>query len=61
VIISVNSGSLGVIIIRFDTEVWETGKDGTKWWGGKRRGCAKRYGAAGFCGPSVCLGLFLLL
>jgi hypothetical protein len=52
----------GIIIIWLETETWVTGKGSTKmegrmYWVGGGRGLE----AAGFCGPCVCLVVFLLL
>jgi hypothetical protein len=55
------------MVIRLDIEIWEIGEGGTKWGVGKGGGWARVGGwgrgmrAAGFCGPCVCLGVFLLL
>jgi hypothetical protein len=50
------------MVIKLDIEIWVIGKGVTKrsrkkggWVGGGRG-----MGAAGFCGPCVCLGVFLL-
>jgi hypothetical protein len=56
-------GSLGMVMaIRLEVETWVIHKGGTKrkgrkGWMGERRAM----GASGFCGLSVCLGVFLLL
>jgi hypothetical protein len=45
VIISINSGSWGVMVIRLDIEIWVIGKGGTKWGVGKGvGGWGKNYG-----------------
>jgi hypothetical protein len=63
VIISINNGSWwAIMVIRVDTEIWEIGKDGLK--GGLEKGCVGGGGCiwdAGFCGPCVCLSVFLML
>jgi hypothetical protein len=46
------------MVIRLDIETWVVRKGGTKGGGGKEGSGMK---AAGFCGPCVCLGVFLLL
>jgi hypothetical protein len=60
--ISINSGSWGKYAIRLVIDFWGIGKGGTK------KGCRKMSGlvenkwvTAGFCGPCMCLGVFLLL
>jgi hypothetical protein len=48
--------------IRLDIEFWEIDKGGTKRRSGERvSGWVRGMGAAGFCGPCVCLGVFLSL
>jgi hypothetical protein len=60
VIISINTGSLGEMVIKLDIEIWEIGKDGTKRGLGKGVGRGRSMGATEFCGPCVCLDIFLL-
>jgi hypothetical protein len=55
-------GVEGLMVIRLDTEILAIGKGGTIKEGmGKGVGWGRGMGAAWFCGPFVCLGLFLLL
>jgi hypothetical protein len=61
-IISKNSWSCGVMVSRILIIWGELVKVALKC--GSRKvvlGWGKRYGAVGFCGPCVCLGVFLLL
>jgi hypothetical protein len=58
-IISINSGSWGVVIVvwlEIKTVIGKVGSERE----GQRGGWEKRMGAVGFCGPCVCLGIFLL-
>jgi hypothetical protein len=50
IIISINSGSWGVMVVWLEIKTWVIGKSGTKR-GGRGRG------VAGFCGPCVYLGV----
>jgi hypothetical protein len=47
----------GVMSVLVEVETWVIGKGGTKGGNGWGRGME----AAGFCGPCVCLGVFMLL
>jgi hypothetical protein len=49
------------MVIKLDIEIWEIGKGSTKRGDRKRGKWGKWYGgAAGFCGPCVSLGIYLL-
>jgi hypothetical protein len=61
VMICINNGS-GGMVIRLEIETWLIGKGGTKSGCKKERVVGGRgIGAAGFCSPYMCWGLFLLL
>jgi hypothetical protein len=62
VIIPINIEVSGVMVIRIEIEIWATGKCGTKIGGAVNgvSGWGRGLGVAGFCGPCVCLGVFLL-